>query len=165
MKTNTKHWASITAGILSIASYAIASPLGSEKYTYDASGNIIEKLIDENVTRISYGSDNRMTKRQVIGQSSETIDHNAAGHPVSEQNASTHQVCSTIYGYEYKVLETQKQGMKANFYYNSDGRLDVAPPEVCNLVVVVVPPRLWLCLGRPCLCRGLVFLGANPPPV
>ena len=41
MKTNTKHWASITAGILSFAGYASADSFGSEKYTYDGSGNIV----------------------------------------------------------------------------------------------------------------------------
>lgn len=57
MKTNKKHWASITAGILSLAGYASAASLGSEKYTYDASGNIIEKSIDGQVTQLAY--DNR----------------------------------------------------------------------------------------------------------
>ncbi len=53
MKTNYKNWASITVGILALASQSLATN-SSEKYTYDASGNIVEKSIDGKVTKLAY---------------------------------------------------------------------------------------------------------------
>ena len=123
MKTNTKHWASITAGILSLAGYASAASLGSEKYTYDASGNITEKSIDGKVTIMSFDQSNSLIEKKVPGQSKETISYDAAGRPTVENAANGQQLRSMSYGYGDKVLETKNQGRKSYFYYNAEGQL------------------------------------------
>jgi len=87
IKTNTRHWAGITAGILTLAGYASAATLGSEKYSYDASGNIIEKSIDGKVTKMAYDQANRLTERQTADQGKQTTAYDAAGRPVAERNA------------------------------------------------------------------------------
>ena len=102
MNTKTKHWASITAGILSLAGYASAANLGSEKYVYDASGNIIEKSIDGKVTKMSFDSSNRL---------------------LAEENADNQQKLSTSFGYGGKVLKTQKEGNSSILFYNAEGQL------------------------------------------
>jgi RHS repeat-associated protein len=123
MKHNTRHWAGITAGILSLAGYASAATLGSEKYTYDASGNIIEKSIDGVVTKMSYDKANRLIGRQVDGQAKQTTAYDAAGRPVTEQNTEDQTTRSMRYGYDDKVLETQSRDSKVGFYYNAEGQL------------------------------------------
>ena len=123
MKTNTRHWAAITAGILSLAGYASAATIGSEKYTYDASGNIIEKSIDGVVTKMAYDQANRLIGRQTTGQGDQTTAYDAAGRPVTERNADGQTTRSLSYGYGDKVLETQTQDSQAGFYYNAAGQL------------------------------------------
>ena len=123
MKTNTRHWAGITAGILSLAGYVSAASPGSEKYTYDASGNIIEKSIDGVITKMSFDRSNRLIGRQTAGQDKETTAYDAAGRPVAERNADGQPTRSMSYGYGDKVLESQSQDSKAGFYYNAEGQL------------------------------------------
>ena len=123
MNTNTRHWASITAGIFSLAGYAAAANLGSEKYTYDASGNITEKSIDGKVTKLAYERSNRLTDLQADGQNKEIISRDPAGRPVSEAAENGKQIRKMSYGYGDKVLEVQNHGIKADLYYNADGQL------------------------------------------
>ncbi len=123
MNTKTKHWASITAGILSLAGYASAANLGSEKYTYDASGNIIEKSIDGKVTKMSYDGSNRVTAKQSNGQSMETISYDGAGRPVSFKNEEILSLRSVRYGYDDKVIEARGSVAESEFYYNAEGVL------------------------------------------
>jgi RHS repeat-associated protein len=123
MKTNTKHWASITAGILSLAGYASATSLGSEKYTYDASGNITEKTIDGIVTRMNYDKSNRISDRQTIGQNKETNYYDAASRPIAEKAENGQSIRSLNYGYGDKVIEVQNSDLKTGFYYNAEGQL------------------------------------------
>lgn len=125
MNTNTKHWASITAGILSLAGYASAASLGSEKYTYDASGNIIEKSIDCKVIKMNYDSSNRLTERQAAGEDKETIAYDAAGRPIAMKEGTEQLSRSMTYGYGDKVLETTSQDINTGFCYNAEGQLVV----------------------------------------
>ena len=113
----------ITAGILTLAGYASAATLGSEKYTYDASGNIIEKSIDGVVTKMAYDKANRLIGRQVDGQAKQTTAYDAAGRPVTERNADGQTTRSMSYGYGDKVLEMQSRDSKAGFFYNAEGQL------------------------------------------
>ena len=123
MKATTRHWAGITAGILSLAGYATAASLGSEKYSYDASGNIIEKSIDGVVTKMAYDQANRLIGRQTAAQGKETTAYDAASRPVTERNADGQTTRSLSYGYGDKVLETQNQDSKTGFFYNAEGQL------------------------------------------
>lgn len=122
MNTKTKHWASITAGILSLAGYAFAASLGSEKYTYDASGNIIEKSIDGKVIKMNYDSSNRLTERQAAGENKETIAYDAAGRPIAMKEGTEQLSRSMTYGYGDKVLETTSQAISTGFCYNAEGQ-------------------------------------------
>ena len=123
MNTNTKHWASITAGILSLAGYASAANLGSEKYTYDTSGNIVEKSIDGQVTQMTYDSSNRLTGRQAIGQSKETTAYDAAGRPIAMKDGTAQATRGMSYGYGDKVLENKNHDTNTGFFYNAEGQL------------------------------------------
>ena len=123
MNTNTKHWASITAGILSLAGYASAASLGSEKYTYDASGNIIVKSIDGKVIKMNYDSSNRLTERQAAGENKETTAYDAAGRPIAMKEGTEQLSRSMTYGYGDKVLETTSQDINTGFCYNAEGQL------------------------------------------
>jgi RHS repeat-associated protein len=124
MKHNTRHWAGITAaGILSLAGYASAATPGSEKYTYDASGNIIEKSIDGVVTKMSFDRSNRLTEFQTAGQAKQSTAYDAAGRPVATKDQDGQTTRSMSYGYGDKVLEALTRDCKAGFYYNAEGQL------------------------------------------
>ena len=126
MNTKTKHWSSITAGILSLASYASAASVasvGSEKYTYDQSGNITEKSIDGEGSRMVYDHANRLVGHQVADQSKNIIAYDAAGRPVTVLNEEGQSIRRTGYGYGGKVIEIKNQDSNADFYYNAEGQL------------------------------------------
>ncbi len=120
MNPKKKHWASITAGILSLASYVSAASLGSEKYTYDASGNIIEKSIDGRVTKMSFDNANRLACIQQLDQNKEEFSYDAAGRPIRE---SGHAERTANYGYGDRVLEARNGGSKSSLFYNAEGQL------------------------------------------
>lgn len=123
MKTNTKHWASITAGILSLAGYASATNIGSEKYTYDTSGNIVEKSLDGQVTKMTYDASNRLTERQTTGQCKETTTYDAAGRSIAMNDGTGQSTRSMSYGYSNKVLNTRNHGTNTGLFYNAEGQL------------------------------------------
>ena len=123
MKTNTRHWAGITAGILSLAGYASAVSIGSEKYVYDASGNIVEKAIDGHATKMSYDASNRVTTIASPSKGKEQISYDAAGRPVSYNDSSGQPTRTLGYGYADKVLQVDSAMGKAEFIYNAEGKL------------------------------------------
>ena len=123
MKTNTKHWASITAGILSFAGYASADSFGSEKYTYDGSGNIVEKSINGQITKLSYEVSNKVTSTASAAEGNELITYDAADRPISYKNASGQTTRQLSYGYADKVLKTDGADGKAELFYNAEGQL------------------------------------------
>ena len=122
MKTNTKHWASITAGILSLAGYASAS-LGSEKYTYDVSGNLIKKSIDGKVTEFTFDKSNRLLDKQIPGKATEVQSCSAAEHSVLQEAAYAKNTRTMIYGYGNRVLNLPNGSGNIEFYYNAEGQM------------------------------------------
>lgn len=114
-KTKTKHWASITAGILSLAGYASAA--SGEKYTYDASGNIVEKSIDGKVTRFEYQNNYLKSNDHGI-----TYEQDGAGRLISEsKNGRT--VRKLSYQFGDKVTGVDKMGSTTELFYNAEGQL------------------------------------------
>lgn len=94
MKQYTIYQAGVAAGIVCLAGSAAAAIVGSEKYTYDASGNMIGKSIDGKVVQMSYDDSNRAA---------------------TDASART-------YGYDGKVLKSQGAGA-TEFFYNAEGAL------------------------------------------
>jgi len=122
MKTK-KHWAVLTGSTLGLTGLVSAANLGSEKYTYDNSGNIIEKSIDGKVTKMAYDQTNRLTERQSTGQGKETTAYDATGRPVVMKEQNGQATSSMTYGYGDKVLKARNQDFKTGFYYNAEGQL------------------------------------------
>ncbi len=123
MKTNTRHWAGITAGILSLAGYASATSLSSEKYVYDASGNIIEKSIDGNVNRMVFDSANRLLSKKYASESGEHYGYDSVGRQVFIKDTGGREVRRMDYGYSDKVVSVNSGDTKAELYYNAEGLL------------------------------------------
>jgi RHS repeat-associated protein len=119
----TKHIAGVSIGLIIIANHAGAGIVGYEKYTYDASGNIIEKSLDEKVTKMTFDQSNRLIEKQSQGQSKCSITYDAAGHPIAENTKNGQLLRSMSYGYGDKVLEANNQGQNASLYYNAEGQL------------------------------------------
>jgi YD repeat-containing protein len=79
MKTNQKHWAVLTASTLGLTALVSATTLGDEKYTCDGSGNIIEKSINRQVTKMSSDASNKVTSISSPSKGSEQVSYDAAG--------------------------------------------------------------------------------------
>jgi RHS repeat-associated protein len=123
MKTYTRHWAGITAGILSLAGYASAASVGNERYVYDASGNIIEKCIDGVVTKMSYDSGNRILSAKQGTQNDERYGHDSAGRTSSIIESNGQEARTMDYGYSDRLVRASTGEGKVDFYYNAEGKL------------------------------------------
>ena len=115
------HWVALATITVTLAGYASAA--SGEKYTYDASGNIVEKSIDGQVTKMTYDSSNRLTERQATDQSKETTAYDAAGRPIAIKDGTGQASRSMSYCYGDKVLETKNHGTSTGFFYNAEGQL------------------------------------------
>ncbi len=122
MKANRRHLAGITIGILGIAGYALAASLGSEKYTYDASGNIIEKSIDGKVTRMAYDHANRVILQNDDSMHSVTFVYDACGM-ISKEMRDDQPIREYEYGWLGKLIRIRNGDESSEFYYNANGML------------------------------------------
>lgn len=123
MKSKRKHWAVLTASTLGLTGLASAANLGGEKYTYDGSGNIVEKSIDGQVTKMSYDASNKVTSIASAIKGGEQITYDAAGRPVSYKDAMGQSTRQFSYGYADKVLQANGTNGNAEFFYNAEGQL------------------------------------------
>ncbi|MFT3990715.1 MAG: RHS repeat-associated core domain-containing protein [Luteolibacter sp.] len=113
------HWQALAC---TLALGGIAHAEITEKYVYDASGNITEKTVNGVVTRMTYDSANRlMTVDSAKGK--ESYRYDASGRPEAIQDASGKTTRAMANGYADKVLEANNSGTKAKFYYNAEGQL------------------------------------------
>jgi RHS repeat-associated protein len=120
MKITHKHWFALTASTLGLTGLSLASSFGDEKYTYDASGNVLEKQIGDQVTRYEYtgnqlkGSTSDSTRTQYAYDSSGRLTIGSeAGKPTRNME---HQ-------YLDKVTKVQNGDKTTEFFYNAEGQL------------------------------------------
>jgi len=123
MKSKYKHWAVITASTIGLTGLASAANFGDEKYTYDGSGNIIEKSINGQVTKRAYDGSNKVISIDSATKGGESINYDAAGRPVSYKDAAGQAIRQLSYGYADKVLKADNAGSEAEFFYNAEGQL------------------------------------------
>lgn len=115
MKTKHIAWAGI--GLLTILGHAGAKTVGHEKYTYDASGNIVEKQIDDQVTRFEY--EGNLLKADSTGTA---YRHDRAGRLTGESLAG--QVRRELtYRFGDKVTRVERGGTRTELFYNAEGQL------------------------------------------
>jgi RHS repeat-associated protein len=120
MKTTHKHWFALTASTLGLTGLSLASGFGDEKYTYDASGNVLEKQIGDQVTRYDYtgnqlnGSTSDSTRKQYAYDSSGRLTSDSeAGKPTRNM----------VHQYLDKVTKVQNGDKTTEFFYNAEGQL------------------------------------------
>jgi RHS repeat-associated protein len=123
MKTKHKHWAVLTASALGLSGLSLASGFGNEKYVFDASGNIVEKIIGGQVTKMSYDCSNKVTSIDSPTNGAEQIGYDAVGRPVSYTNAFGQSSRQLSFGYGDKVLNANGSMGFSEFFYNADGQL------------------------------------------
>jgi len=117
MKTKHKHWAVLTASILGLTGLASAANRGSEKYTYDASGNMIEKQIDNQVTRFGYERNTLTTNSLGLA-----YRHDEGGRLLGESRVGRMERKLT-YQFGDKVTCVENEGNTTLFFYNAEGHL------------------------------------------
>ncbi len=120
MKAKHKHYAVLTASTLGLVGFSFASGLGDEKYTYDASGNIIKKRIGEQVTHYDYtgiqlnGTESASGSKQYAYDSSGRLTSDSeAGKPTRNME----------YQYLDKVTKVQSDDKTTELFYNAEGQL------------------------------------------
>lgn len=123
MKTKHKHWAIFTASILGLTGLACAATVGHEKYTHDSSGNIIEKSIDGEVTKLFYDASNKVMSIDSASNGIAQISYDAADRPISYNDPSGQVTRQISYGYADKVVQANSSGGEADFFYNAEGQL------------------------------------------
>lgn len=102
------------------ASGSLLAATSSERYVYDASGNIVEKQIGEQVTQLEY--DGNYLKGTLRGNTQKRYQHDGAGRLVGElQNG---QVARRLtYQFADKVTKVQSGDSFTELYYNAEGQL------------------------------------------
>lgn len=115
MKTKNKHWAVFAAYTVGLTGFASAASAGSEHYTYDASGNLTEKTIGNQTTKMAYVGNRLLSTTNA--DTKETLTYDKAGRITTIANRQM------AYGYENKVLSADSAGKKTDFFYNSEGSL------------------------------------------
>jgi|GEM_PF-1070825 len=120
MKTTQKHWIALTASTLGLAGFSLASGFGDEKYTYDASGNVLEKQIGDQITRYTY------TGNQLNGSESDSgskqYAYDSSGRLTSDSEAGK-SIRKMEHQYLDKVTKVQNGDKTTEFFYNAEGQL------------------------------------------
>lgn len=120
MKTKHKHWFALTASTLGLAGLSLASGFGDEKYTYDASGNVKERQIGNQVTRFDYtgnqlnGSTSDSTRKQYAYDSSGRITSDSEAGKLTR---------NLVHEYLDKVTKVQNGDKITELFYNAEGQL------------------------------------------
>jgi len=113
----SKPIAGAAIGLLSLVGHSGAETVGHEKYTYDASGNIVEKQIDDQVTRFEY--EGNLLKADSTGTA---YRHDRAGRLTGESLAG--QVRRELtYRFGDKVTRVERGGTRTELFYNAEGQL------------------------------------------
>ncbi len=120
MKTTQKHWIALTASTLGLTGLSLASGFGDEKYTYDASGNVSEKQIGDQITRYTY------TGNQLNGSESDSgskqYAYDSSGRLTSDFEAGK-SIRKIEHQYLDKVTKVQNGDKTTEFFYNAEGQL------------------------------------------
>jgi RHS repeat-associated protein len=113
----TKYIASASIGLIVIAGQVGAEIVGHERYAYDPAGNIIEKRIDDQVTRFDYEANSITANSHGI-----TYLKDRAGRLIGEFCDGR---CERKISYEYGDRATMVDSSKksAKLIYNAEGHL------------------------------------------
>jgi len=120
MKTTQKHWIALTASTLGLAGFSLASGFGDEKYTYDASGNVLEKQIGDQITRYTYTGNQLNGSESDSGSKQYAYDSSGRLTSDSEAGKATRKM---VYQYLGKVTKVQNGDKTTEFFYNAEGQL------------------------------------------
>ncbi|WOO42396.1 RHS repeat-associated core domain-containing protein [Rubellicoccus peritrichatus] len=93
----------------------------SQAYAYDASGNLIEKAIGSQSTRMTYDKANQLVSRIDAAGITE-FDYDGAGRLIRERIGNT-TIVEYQYGYLDKVVSVNRNGHEARFHYSPSGML------------------------------------------
>jgi RHS repeat-associated protein len=117
MNTKTRHIAGAGLGLLTILGNADAEIVGYEKYIHDAAGNLVEKQIDDQITRFDY--EGNILKADSTGSA---YRHDSAGRLVAASGARGVERELT-YQFGDKITRVEKGGTATELLYNAEGQL------------------------------------------
>lgn len=115
-----KHWCALTASTLGFTSLSLASGFGDEKYSYDASGNMVEKQLGDHVTCYDYVGNQLNGVDRDSGQKQYEYDTSGRLTGVSSGGVSRRRM---EHQYLDKVTKVKIGDESTEFLYNSEGQL------------------------------------------
>jgi len=101
-----------------VPSGSLFASVGSERYVYDSSGNVVQKTIGGKVTDFVYGAGNQL---QASGDL--VYEYDSAGRLVAVADESGKIVKEYAYGYLDKVVGVSEGEKTSQLYYNAEGHL------------------------------------------
>lgn len=102
------------------ASASLLAATSSERYVYDASGNIIEKQIGDQVTQFDYAGN--LLKGSLLNAAQKEYQYDGAGRLVGELEEG--QVVRKLdYQFADKVTKVQNREETTELFYNAEGQL------------------------------------------
>ena len=111
------------------ASVSLSAAVSSEKYVYDASGNVVERQIGEAVT--SFGYSDHLLKDCLSDNTQKKYQYDDSGRLIGEIEEG--QVIRKLdYQFADKVIKVRNIEETSEFYYNAEGQL-VATKNSGNL--------------------------------
>ncbi|MBK1834167.1 RHS repeat domain-containing protein [Roseibacillus ishigakijimensis] len=102
------------------ASASLSAAIPSEKYVYDASGNIVEKQIGEQVTYFDYAGN--LLKGSLRDSTQKQYLYDEAGRLVGEVEGGN-VVRKLNYRFADKVTKVQNEDKTTELFYNAEGQL------------------------------------------
>lgn len=110
----------LALGASVVATASLMAANSSERYVYDASGNIIEKQIGTEVTQFDY--DGNLLKGSLLDAAQKQYQYDDAGRLVGELEKG--QVVRKLnYQFADKVTEVQNNEEITELFYNAEGQL------------------------------------------
>jgi YD repeat-containing protein len=98
------------------------APSLDETYTFDASGNIIEKTVGGKSVAMRYDLANQLLNKVDAEGETTGFEYDDAGRLIGECVNGTN-VASYTYGYLDKVMQVTRDGKSAAFSYDASGML------------------------------------------
>lgn len=102
------------------ASASLLAATSSERYVYDASGNIVEKQIGDQVTQFDYSGN--LLKGSLLDATQKQYQYDNAGRLVGESEEGQ-EVRRLNYQFADKVTRVQSGDRTTELFYNAEGQL------------------------------------------
>lgn len=110
----------LALGLNAAASVSLLAATSSERYVYDASGNIVEKQIGDNITQFDYAGN--LLKESSQGTCQTKFCYDSSGRLIQEIMGDS--IARKLeYQFSDKITKIEREEGTTEFFYNAEGQL------------------------------------------